>query len=218
MHYKSTANIPHKDESTTYKFCPNGAAQPVSNSSAKLISSYSDDTLNEVSYTFADYAHATVRTYADKEYIELDWTVGPLPLIDGAGHESIIRFESDLNNGKDFYTDSNGRQVIKRTYHTHQHECGDNQIPGNWYPIVTKAFIQDKQSKVQLSILNDRTQGGSSLGNGQFELMIHRRLSKNGLDEKGPDGKGLVVRGKLYIYLKPIDESMQLIRDHAQRY
>jgi len=74
-----------------------------------------------------------------------------------------------------------------------------------------------------MSVLNDRTQGGSSLTDGTVELMVHRRLTKDGaggpfhLDELGVDGKGLVVRGKHYLFFKPISESHKIHRDFSQR-
>ena len=64
-----------------------------------------------------------------------------------------------------------------------------------------------------MSVLNDRTQGGSYLMDGSIELMVHRRLTHDGnggpfhIDEKGVDGKGLIVRGKHYLFFKPISES-----------
>jgi len=76
---------------------------------------------------------------------------------------------------------------------------------------------------VQMSVLNDRTQGGSSLSDGSVELMVHRRLTRDGaggafhVDEIGPDGKGLVVRGKHYLFLQPISESAKHYRDMSQR-
>ena len=73
---------------------------------------------------------------------------------------------------------------------------------------------------MQLTLLTDRTQGGSSLSDGQLELMIHRRLltdTRTSLNETGPDGKGLEVRGNHFLFFKPINESAKLYRDLSQR-
>ena len=73
-----------------------------------------------------------------------------------------------------------------------------------------------------MSVLNDRTQGGSSLKDGSLELMVHRRLVQKGeggdfvINEGGVDGKGLIVRGKHYIYVKPIAESIQSAKSMAE--
>jgi len=47
-------------------------------------------------------------------------------------------------------------------------------VAGNYYPVNALIFLKD--SKRQLTILNERTQGGSSLHDGEIELMIHRRI------------------------------------------
>lgn len=72
-------------------------------------------------------------------------------------------------------------------------------------------------------MLNDRSQGGSSLSKGQLELMIHRRLKRPGpggsfeLNEVDSDNNGLVIRGKHYLYINSVEESMEIIREHSQQ-
>ena len=74
-----------------------------------------------------------------------------------------------------------------------------------------------------MSVLTDRTQGGSSLRDGEIELMVHRRLNRDGsggpfqVNEGGVDGKGLVIRGKHYLYLQPIGKSAQETKSKAQQ-
>ena len=74
-----------------------------------------------------------------------------------------------------------------------------------------------------MSVLNDRTQGGSSLLDGSIELMVHRRLRNSGvggsfvIDEPGVDGKGLEVRGKHYLFFNTIEKSPQLVRSLSER-
>jgi lysosomal alpha-mannosidase len=74
-----------------------------------------------------------------------------------------------------------------------------------------------------MSILNDRTQGGSSLTEGTVELMVHRRLTRKGvggtliINEEGIDGKGLIVRGKHFLFFNTISDSAKLYRDFSQR-
>ena len=41
------------------------------------------------------------------------------------------------------------------------------------YPVNAIATIND--TKTQFTVLTDRSQGGSSLADGQLELMVHRR-------------------------------------------
>ena len=74
-----------------------------------------------------------------------------------------------------------------------------------------------------MSVLTDRTQGGSSLMEGEIELMVHRRLTHKGeggdfiINEPGVDGKGLIIRGKHYLYFQPISSSAQLTKSMAER-
>ena len=53
------------------------------------------------------------------------------------------------------------------------------------------------------------------MSEGQLELMVHRRVPKSWgiqLDDPGVDGKGLVARGKHYIFVQPIHKSSKLVR------
>ena len=71
-----------------------------------------------------------------------------------------------------------------------------------------------------MTVLTDRTEGGSSQSDGQLELMVHRRLltdTRTSLNETGPDGKGLVVRGQHFVFFKAINESAKSYRDLSQR-
>jgi lysosomal alpha-mannosidase len=65
-----------------------------------------------------------------------------------------------------------------------------------------------------MTVLNDRSQGGSSLVDGSVELMVHRRLlSVDGmgvaelLNETAFDGKGLVIRGKFWLLFSSIKDA-----------
>lgn len=83
-------------------------------------------------------------------------------------------------------------------------------VPGNYYPVVNKIHIDD--DKFRLSVVTDRSQGGSSLDNGEVELMVHRRLLRDdafGVDEALNEtafGKALVAKGSHYLYLLPISK------------
>jgi lysosomal alpha-mannosidase len=98
--------------------------------------------------------------------------------------------------------------------------ANENNITFNYYPVYSKINIKDQKEGIQLNVLTDRTQGGSSLESGQIELMVHRRIltdTRHSINETGVDGKGLVVRGKHYLFFKPINESAKLFRDLSQR-
>ena len=52
----------------------------------------------------------------------------------------------------------------------------DMKVSANYYPINTAIAIRDSDSGVQMTVMNDRAQGGSSIENGTIELMQNRRL------------------------------------------
>ncbi|MEQ2226169.1 hypothetical protein ILYODFUR_024771, partial [Ilyodon furcidens] len=166
--------------------------------------------VQEVRQWFAPWVSQVVRLYSDSKAVELEWTVGPVPVNDRQGKEVITRLDTSIKTSEFFYTDSNGREVLQRkkdfrpTWQLKQTE----PIAGNYYPINSRAFIKDDMD--QLTVVTDRSQGGGSIYNGSLEIMLHRRLLYDdyrgvgeALDEKSeifPDG--LVVRGRLLLSLE----------------
>ena len=73
-----------------------------------------------------------------------------------------------------------------------------------------------------MSVLTDRSQGGTSLNEGEIELMVHRRLVRDdgwGVYEALTEqfhGRGLVVRGKHQIFVGNKDESSRKRRLQMQ--
>ena len=73
-----------------------------------------------------------------------------------------------------FYTDSNGREMLKRirnfrpTFILNLTE----PISGNYYPVSTKILLKDIKKDLEMAIMTDRAQGGSSLNDGEIELMV----------------------------------------------
>nr|XP_014342916.1 PREDICTED: lysosomal alpha-mannosidase [Latimeria chalumnae] len=140
------------------------------------------------------------------------------------GKEIISRFKTPLQTNATFYTDANGREILQRrrdyraTWKLEQTE----PVAGNYYPVNSRIYIKD--GKQQLTVLTDRSQGGSSIMDGSFELMLHRRLlydDHRGVDEPlsepGDYNVGLVVRGKHILFLDTVDASADLHRPQAQQ-
>nr|XP_035141180.2 lysosomal alpha-mannosidase isoform X5 [Callithrix jacchus] len=121
------------------------------------------------------------------------------------GKEVISCFDTPLETKGRFYTDSNGREILERrrdyrpTWKLNQTE----PTAGNYYPVNTRIYITD--GNMQLTVLTDRSQGGSSLRDGSLELMVHRRLLKD--DGRGvseplmENGLGSWVRGRHLVLL-----------------
>lgn len=113
-----------------------------------------------------------IRIYKDENYAEFQWMVGHIPIEDGIGREIITRFDTDIQSNSIFYTDSNGREMLKRK--RNHRDTWDvtllEKISGNYYPVTTKIAIEDPTRR--FAILTDRAQGGSSLSDGSIELMV----------------------------------------------
>ncbi|XP_037825869.1 lysosomal alpha-mannosidase isoform X2 [Lucilia sericata] len=174
---------------------------------APEITVYRGNLVEEVHQKFNSWISQVVRVYKQKKYAEFEWLVGPIPIEDGVGKEIITRFNSDIKSEGIFYTDSNGREMIKRlkdhrdTWRVKLLE----KAAGNYYPITTKIALEDEHAR--MAILTDRAQGGTSLSDGSLELMVHRRLLHDdafGVEESLNEtayGEGLVARGVHYLIL-----------------
>lgn len=150
-YYNSMGGKEDMDESNAYIFCPNGSANGFGEQ--KLLSRHSSGSIHTLDQQFSDYIRQTVRTYEDEDYIEFDWTVGPIPIGDNTGKEVITRFETDLKNDGIFYTDANGRQTIERKFDSNRKLCNNDVIPGNWFPIYSRIFIRDEKQGLELFFL-----------------------------------------------------------------
>jgi hypothetical protein len=128
-----------------------------------------------------------------------------IPEGDRQGKEVVAKWrllDKDFSNGGTFYTDSNGLEMQKRVlnYRSTYTLDTDMIVSANYYPINTAIAIRDSDSGVQMTVMNDRAQGGSSIENGTIELMQNRRLfydDDRGLEEPlneiDEDGKGIAV-------------------------
>lgn len=94
------------------------------------------------------------------------------------GKEVISRFTTNLTTDGTFFTDSNGRELLKRirdfrpTWNLQLLES----VSGNYYPITSRIVLRDEKEDIELAVLTDRAQGGSSLKDGEVELMVSQSL------------------------------------------
>jgi len=210
--------------SGAYVFRPNGTAVPIA--THVMASVVQGTEVQEVHQTFSDWSSQVYRLYKGSRHVEVEWTVGHIDIEDKIGKEVISRYVTSLASQSTFYTDANGREILKRvrdyrpTWTLNQTE----PVSGNYYPINSRIYIQDMSKNAQLTILTDRSEGGGSIRDGEIEILIHRRLLNDDgygvgepLNEPGLDGKGLYARGKHYLHLDTIANSVELHRDMAQR-
>uniref|UniRef100_A0A8L0DPJ5 Alpha-mannosidase n=1 Tax=Oncorhynchus mykiss TaxID=8022 RepID=A0A8L0DPJ5_ONCMY len=204
--------------SGAYIFRPNTSTPFIISKTAKI------ETLQEVRQWFSPWVSQVVRLYTDSRALELEWTVGPVPIGDDLGKEVISRLDSSINSSGVFYTDSNGREVLQRrkdyrpTWNLRQSE----PIAGNYYPINSRAYIKD--DKDQLTVVTDRSQGGGSIQDGSLEIMLHRRLLYDDVRGVGEPlnetsdiyPEGLVVRGRHLLSLSPPATAADTHRPLAQ--
>ncbi|KAH8283700.1 hypothetical protein KR018_012603 [Drosophila ironensis] len=176
--------------------------------------------VKEVHQKFNDYTSQVIRLYEGKDTVEFEWLVGPVPRDEEFGHEIVTIFSSDIESNGVFYTDANGRELLKREKDKREgfnSELDRQPTAGNYYPITSRIALQDNNKR--LAILNDRAQGGSSMQNGQIELMLHRRLTRDdglGVSETLNEekyGQPLIARGKVFLVLNAADESTAAERE-----
>ena len=93
---------------------------------------------------------------------------------DETSKEVISLFTTDFQTEGLFYTDSNGRELLerKRDYRPTWDLEVNEPVSGNYYPVTSKIVIRDTVKAQELAVLNDRAQGGSSINDGQVELMV----------------------------------------------
>ncbi|VBB25890.1 unnamed protein product [Acanthocheilonema viteae] len=209
--------------SGAYIFRPNGTqAEKISNVTS--VQYIEGSLINETRQIIAPWISQVIRLYRGKNLIEFEWTIGPIPkeLKNPITKEIITRYTTDINSTGIFYTDSNGRQMMKRTTNCYPSFSYTNTEPiaGNYYPVNSRIYIRDSIN--QLTVLTDRSHGGTSLNDGQIELMLHRRSFYDdnfgvgeALDELGDTGQGLVVRGRHWIIMESPEDSAKLHRPLA---
>ncbi|GAB2278356.1 hypothetical protein Dimus_013039 [Dionaea muscipula] len=211
--------------SGAYVFRPNGTYSIKSEGKSPL-TIMEGTLLDEVHQQLNSWIYQITRVYKGKEHVEVEFMVGPIPTNDGVGKEIITQITMAMNTNKTFYTDSNGRDFIKRNrdYRADWDLEVNQPISGNYYPINLGIFVEDDIR--ELSVLVDRSVGGSSLVDGQIELMLHRRLLHDdargvgeGLNETVciSDGcRGLTIVGKYFMRIDPLGEGARWRRTVGQ--
>jgi hypothetical protein len=76
-----------------------------------------------------------------------------------------------------FFTDSNGRQTLmrRRDFRPTWPLDVSEPVSENYYPINSHIYITDAEQNptMAVSLVTDRAQGGTSLKDGQLELMVY---------------------------------------------
>lgn len=172
-------------ESGAYLFKPNGGAEPINQAGGKMV--ILEGPLMQEVYSYPKTAwdkspisHST-RIYNGDDTIQ-QFLIEKEYHVELLGHdfndrELIVRYKTDIENKRIFYTDLNGFQMSRReTY---------EKIPlqGNYYPMPALAFMQGSNGK-RFSVHTRQSLGVTSLETGWLEIMLDRRLTRD-------DGRGL---------------------------
>ncbi|XP_062105325.1 alpha-mannosidase At3g26720-like isoform X2 [Humulus lupulus] len=211
--------------SGAYVFRPNGTF-PIKSDSQASLTVVQGPVLDEVHQRLNPWISQITRVFKEKEHAEVEFTIGPIPVDDSIGKEITTQITTALKTNGTFYTDSNGRDFIKRIrdFRTDWELQNNQPVAGNYYPINLGIYVQDSIS--ELSVLVDRSVGGSSLVDGQIELMLHRRLLHD--DSRGVGEvlnetvclhdkcEGLTIQGKFYVRIDPLGEGAKWRRTTGQ--
>ena len=157
------------------------------------------DVVTEVRQTFSDWATHVIRLTEGEAYVELEWTAGPIPMdtpwLPAVAHdkpnlwgkEVVLKYSSSIKSAGKFFTDSNGRELVLRQRNargpSYPPLAVSEPVAGNYYPVNNMIAIEDASADVALTVLSDVSQGGSSLSDGEIELMVHRRIQDD--DHRG---------------------------------
>ena len=107
--------------------------------------------------------------YVDKNGFEIESHIDSIPVTDNIGKEITMNFAAvGYNNNKTFYTDSNGLEEQTRilNYRPTWPLVVNEEVSGNYYPVNSHIGLQDINSKKKMTIVTDRSEGGTVLKNG----------------------------------------------------
>jgi len=132
-----------------------------------------------------------------------------IPLVDNKGREVVAKWNFDgIDNEDVFYTDSNGLEMQRRVKDARPDFTLDTKmkVNDNYYPINSAIAMRDTTKNVQVTVMNQHSQGGGVIQNGSIELMQNRRLLADdnkgvdeALNETQPDGRGIAVNTKYFL-------------------
>ncbi|KAK9187878.1 hypothetical protein WN944_019277 [Citrus x changshan-huyou] len=225
IYYRGDDGSKDLQPSGAYIFRPNGT-YPIEPEGQLSFTILRGPLLDEVHQRINPWIYQVTRVYKGKDHAEIEFTVGPIPIDDGIGKEVVTQITSNMISNKTFYTDSSGRDFIERIrdYRKDWNLEVNQPIAGNYYPVNLGIYMKDNSS--ELSILVDRSVGGSSIADGQLELMLHRRLvadDNRGVSEALNETvcvfdkcEGLTIIGKYYLRIDPVGEAAKWHRSFGQ--
>ncbi|XP_076823003.1 alpha-mannosidase 2x-like [Clavelina lepadiformis] len=186
-----------KDKSGAYLFLPAGEAQPhVGPDQRPLVRVMRGPIASEVNVVLPNLIHSvTVYSGDGRGSQPLGLHVcNKVDIRSGYDNKEIaMRLKTDVQSGRNFYTDLNGFQMQKRTYY--------EKLPlqANFYPMPTTVYIQDREKR--LSLLTAQPLGVGSLREGEMDVILDRRLMQDDNRGLGQPVKDNVLTPESFVIL-----------------
>ncbi|KAG2502497.1 hypothetical protein JM18_009886, partial [Phytophthora kernoviae] len=235
--FRPDSNKTYPVTNATSDGIPTGSLPDVKMIDLQTGDSTDSNSVPRVAFKIGSWVTLEYRVNEDDEFLEIEWTVGSIPIKDNKGKEVILRLDAgdNIKSASKIYTDSNALEFMERvrnhrdTWNLTLHNNQD-AVAANYFPITTGAYIKDTNR--QLNLVTDRAQGAASLADGQLEVMVHRRL----LDDDGKGvgehlnetesvydsatktqvTKGLVIRGNFFINVDSAEDGMRSLRSKME--
>ena len=111
----SEGDLASNQASGAYIFRPASPALPVNmNGNKANFTIVTGQLFQEIHQEFSKAFTQVVRLYKGANFVEVEYTIGPIPTFDFKGKEVISRFDTDLASNSTWYTDANGREMQER--------------------------------------------------------------------------------------------------------
>ena len=170
------------------------------------------------------YISQSTRLWASASSVEIEWVVGPVDVVRNTSREVITRYTSPLASAGAWRSDSNCResQLRQRNFRGNWTVNISEPVSANYVP--TNCIASLSSATMMLAVAVDRSEGGTSLTDGELEFMVHRRMlhdDRRGvsepLNEPGVDGRGLIVRGKHWLVVAPVATAARAAKALSQQ-
>lgn len=154
------------------------------------------------------------------QHVAIDAGVGPVDIVsDNVSKDVVLRVNASIESGSYWYTDSQGMELMRRTRGNGTFNQTLGLTPGkNYYPTTAMAAIRD--ASAQLVLLNDRSEGASSMGSGSLEVMVYRRIKNagsKGLGDNNALNHNSTVNTTHWLLAGPPADTSALMRPLAVR-
>lgn len=128
---------------------------------------------NNITFTWRLYASGGQFDSNNATFLEVEYDFN---LVE-AGFDYVVRYDTNVDNGNQFFTDDNGWIDVERRYDSEKH------VEYSYYPSVECASINDTDTR--FAVISSQSQGVTSRLPGSLEVMMFRRLLNSGFPPLG---------------------------------